>query len=72
MAHFGRKRTEMERRQLRESRALGREHGGEMANLEIKHSTELAELEEKHRKELEESGAGPADGPEEQEGSDVS
>ena len=72
MVKFGRKLTEIERRQRREMRALGRRHGGEVGRLEIQHQAELDELEERHRQELEEPGADPADGPEEQGGSDVS
>ena len=68
MVKFGRKLTEIERRQRREMRALGRRHGGEMADVEERHLQELAELEERHRQELEEPGADPADGPEEQGG----
>ena len=61
MARFGRRLTELERRQQREMRALGRKHG-----------RELADLEEKHSKELGESRADPADGPEEQGETNVS
>ena len=61
MARFGRRLTELERRHLREMRALGRKHGGE-----------LEDLVERQSKELGESRADPADGPEEQGGPNVS
>ena len=54
---LGRRRTELERRHLREMRARGRKHGGE-----------LEDLVERQSKELGESRSGPADGPEEQGG----
>ena len=72
MARFGSRLTELERRQQREMRALGRKHGREMADVEERHRGELADLEEKQRKELGEPRADPADGPEEQGGSNVS
>ena len=65
---LGRRRTELERRHLREMRALGRKHGGEMADVEERHRGELEALAEKQEKELGESRSGPADGPEEQGG----
>ena len=60
MARFGRRLTELARRQLREMRALARKHGREMAD-----------VEERQSKELGESKSDPADGPEEQGGSNA-
>lgn len=65
---LGRRLTEVERRHLREMRALGRKHGGEMADVEERHRGEVEDLVKKQEEELGESRSGPADGPEEQGG----
>ena len=69
MARFGPRLSELERRQRREMRALGRKHGREMADVEERHRGELEDLVTKQSEELGESRSGPADGPEEQGGS---